>query len=39
MAHRLEKIDLLEWGWHKIGDPSKPKTFLWGFISNKKWER
>ena len=30
MAHRIEKIDLLEWGWHKIGDPSKPKAFLWG---------
>ena len=28
---RLEKIDLLEWGWHKVGDPSKPKNgFLWG---------
>jgi len=27
---RLEKIDLLEWGWHKTGDPSKPKGgFLW----------
>lgn len=31
MAHRIEKIDLLEWGWHKIGDPSKPKGgLLWG---------
>ena len=31
MAHRLEKIDLLEWGWHKVGDPSKPKGgILWG---------
>ena len=27
---KLEKIDLLEWGWHKIGDPSKSKGgFLW----------
>ena len=33
MAHRLEKIDLLEWGWHKVGDPSKPKSgILWGNI-------
>ena len=35
MAHRIEKIDLLEWGWHKIGDPSKPKSgMLWG---NPEW--
>ena len=28
---RIEKIDLLEWGWHKVGDPSKPKSgLLWG---------
>lgn len=27
---KLEKNDLLEWGWHKTGDPSKPKGgFLW----------
>lgn len=27
---RLEKIDLLEWGWHKAGDPTKPKGgVLW----------
>ncbi len=35
MACRLEKIDLLEWGWHKVGDPSKPKDgILWG---NQDW--
>lgn len=32
---RLEKLDLIEWGWHKIGDPTKPKSgFLWG---NPEW--
>lgn len=35
MEHRIEKIDLLEWGWYKVGDPSKPKSgILWG---NPNW--
>lgn len=25
----IEKIDLLEYGWHKTGDPTQPKGFLW----------
>ena len=32
---RLEKLDLIEWGWHRIGDPTKPKGgLLWG---NPEW--
>ena len=32
---RLEKLDLIEWGWHKVGDPTKPKGgILWG---NPEW--
>lgn len=35
MAKGIEKIDLLEWGWHKVGDPTKPKGgLLWG---NPEW--
>ena len=35
MERRIGKLTLLEWGWHKIGDPSKPKSgFLWG---NSEW--
>ena len=31
---RLEKLDLIEWGWHKIGSPTTPKSVLWG---NPEW--
>lgn len=33
---RLEKLDLIEWGWHKTGDPTKP-VYGNAFWANPEW--